>query len=458
MSYKIEVVRTLAEVPDKGSAGRLRISGLSLVVYYFHRIETPIRFDLPAQDKDRGELSYSSKLLPGSGFSYETVRSAGPASAALTEILPHASECDVVHSILTFGGSYLVSAVPYVISVARDQEFGYIRIDEALDVDDCLKIIRAIKSDDEVGARASCLKESLVGDGYAKTTSAVDTQCVDGVMGIQIWDITGTGGREPEGRFRGIDETREYCWELSAILEHSSDHVINDGLWRERSPELVFGAIRHGFSFFDDHMVLVNETCCMEVAHIPAWLRGRSLYRMANFGYDSSSIFVASACILRSAYLRHLSQELRISLDSLLVDTALTMNELHSLTRTEVLHSAVLGRMREFTSSLREPRNRSFSDHMAGLLELGRLDTSVSRDLDRIRAVAGSLAQAREQDERGRTGIILALVAAALAVVGIPGLVDLVSKWVAASDWWSVGISSALVGGCLVGLGFAWRR
>jgi hypothetical protein len=443
-----QVFGSPADVPDRATAGRLRISGLSLVTYYLHRFDGPVELDMSrvrASDEAYEALSYEEKLAADATVRYTTLVGAGRPSDALTRALPGAAGATLRQSAIGFDGDYVMSVVPYVVSVARPEPTDHLPIDRPLDVDACLDLIAVVTGAEETALRCRELGRTLLASGLLRGNEPVRTEPMRGFAGLQVWDITGTEGRDPTLRYRGLADTRTYAWDLSAIMAYGSDHVIRDRLWRERNRDQVYADLQSGSSFFEDHMVFLNGNCCVEVAHIPAWLRDRSLFRLSRYGYDSSSIFVASVSATRHATLRDLARRYSERVRTL-ADPGHDMSagEPDDNARTQVRDSVLIDAMRGFRPSLREARNRALDESLANLLGTEELDQGVVRDIGRTNSLVERLVHARQAAQQARTSLLLGAVAVALAVVGVPDLVEQVAQWIDGGRWIPLGVSSGL--------------
>jgi hypothetical protein len=54
--------------------------------------------------------------------------------------------------------------------------------------------------------------------------------------------------------------------------------------------------------------------------------------------------------------------------------------------------------------------------------------------------------------------VILASLAVALTVFGIPSLIETIASWIEMHEWMRAAVASALITGVLVGLSLIWRQ
>jgi hypothetical protein len=211
-------------------------------------------------------------------------------------------------------------------------------------------------------------------------------------------------------------------------------------------------------AFFDDHMVFVNPDCCLEMAHLPAWLRGRSQFRLSEYGYDSSSIFVWSAAILRGAICDDLGVRYRAILGELSTRNEVTAGEQSLMARKQIQHSTLLDRAVNFRDKLTEGRNRNLDEQLMQERSTSQTLNNLNRDMEKCASLSLSLLRVREDNEKSRRDSMLAVMGVVLAAVQIPDFVDRMFNWVRGSDWGPLGVSMGLI---ILPLGLViqvWRR
>ncbi|MFI8804430.1 MULTISPECIES: hypothetical protein [Micromonospora] len=451
------ILSSLDDVPAPPVTDRLLISGCSVVSYHAHRLASPTRlaeaFELGTLASIDDDRSYASKVRPGSGLEYSAFVDAGPVPAALTRIVHSNHAARLQQSVLWLGEEYVVSAIPFFLSVRRPDRAG-IELTAPLTVDGLLRFLGLLaepaiaRSVGEQAAAALARRLGLRVDEIERTWP------VTGSFGIQIWNLDGTTGRDTAKLYEGSKESAEYSWEISAILSYSSDHFKEDGLWRRRSRQQIYSTVRSGSGFFDDHMVFVNADCCLEMAHLPAWLRDRSDFRLTNYGYDSSSIFVWSISMLRTAIAEDLSQRYREAVVDLIARRQITVVEQAEMTRLHVRHSRLLDRIVTFRDQFVEARNRALDEQITTYRSGSRATSALLRHIDRYSALAMSLYRVHEETERSRRDALIAMLAVVLAVVQVPGFVEQIADWADAGTWVRLGISATLI---VLPLVLLWR-
>jgi hypothetical protein len=260
-----------------------------------------------------------------------------------------------------------------------------------------------------------------------------------------VWNLDGTENRASTSLYAGVDESATYAWEIAALLSYATDHLVEDGLWLRRSPQSVFSHVRTGMAFFDDHMVFVNADCCLEMAHLPAWLRGRSQFRLSQYGYDSSSIFVWTVGILRRIIGDDLSARYRTILADLAIRNEISPAEQSLMTRRRVQHSALLDRSVGFREKLIEGRNRSLDEWTERERPTEQVLATLNRNMEKCETVSLSLLRVREDREKYRRDSLIAVMGVVLAVVQIPPFVDQVAGWLDDRKWELLGVSALLI-------------
>lgn len=314
-----------------------------------------------------------------------------------------------------------------------------------LTVDTLLRFVSLLRTPDVSRLLAEQSADALAQAVGIGREDIDETWAVEGSVALQVWNLDGTQGRASTSMYAGVDESALYAWEISALLSYSTDHLLEDGLWLRRSPQSVYGHVRTGMAFFDDHMVFVNADCCLEMAHLPAWLRGRSQFRLSEYGYDSSSIFVWTVGIVRRVVCDDLSARYRAILADLAVRHEIPPTEQSLLTRRRVQHAALLDRCVGFREKLIEGRNRSLDEWAERARPSEQVVAILSRDMEKCEAVSLSLLRVREDQEKNRRDYLIAVMGIVLAVVQIPSFVEQVADWLAKDRWWLLGVSALLI-------------
>ncbi|MFI7426699.1 hypothetical protein ACIBPB_06905 [Micromonospora sp. NPDC049836] len=461
MSYDTTILASPNDVPAPPTTDRLSISGCTVICYHAHRLASPThlaaafeRGALQAIDDDR---SYASKLRPGAGLEYSNLIDAGPIPAALARIVHSSHASRLQQSVLWLGEEYVVSAIPILLSMPRPERVG-VELNAPLTVDRLLGFLSLLADPGVAGTLRQQSAAAIVAQIGISADEIERSWSVPGSFAIQIWNLDGTQGRETTSLYEGIRESAEYAWEISAILSYSSDHFNEDGLWLRRSRQQIYGLVRSGFGFFDDHMVFVNADCCLEMAHLPAWLRDRSDFRLRQYGYDSSSIFVWCSGVLRAAIAEDLSERYRDALGELTTRQDVTAGEQVDMIRLHIRHTRLLDRIVNFREQLVEARNRALDEQIISNRSSNRALNALTRHMDKYGALAVSLHRVHEERERSRRDSLIAVLAVVLAVVQIPSFVEQIGDWADEHAWGRLGVSGVLIVAPLVLVWLALRR
>ncbi len=451
MDHQFAVLTDLSEVPEPPVPDRLRISGCSVVVHFAHRLAEGADLSHAFQNGDLREIeddrSYRTKVRPDAGLKYSALFDSGPLPAALARVVGSAHAAGLRQAAVYLGGGYVVTALPLLLSMPGPitQEAAAIELTAPLTIDTLLRFV-SLLGDQDISRNLAEQSARALARAAAIEPSDIDrTWAVEGSVAVQVWNLDGTHNRASTSLYAGVDESAAYAWEIAALLSYATDHLLEDGLWLRRSPQSVFSHVRTGMAFFDDHMVFVNSDCCLEMAHLPAWLRGRSQFRLSRYGYDSSSIFVWTVGILRRIICDDLSARYRSILADLALRNDISPTEQSLLTRRRVQHSALLDRSVDFREKLIEGRNRSLDEWTERERPTGQLLATLGRNMEKCETVSLSLLRVREDKEKNRRDSLIAVMGVVLAVVQIPDFVDQVAGWLDSHDWGLLGVSVLLI-------------
>ncbi|WP_328871812.1 hypothetical protein OHT76_17790 [Streptomyces sp. NBC_00287] len=451
MDHQIAVLTDLGDVPEPPAPDRLRISGCSVVVHFAHRLTEGLDFShafeagaLREIDDDR---SYQTKVRPGSGLLYSALFDAGPLPAALARVVGSSHAAGLRQAAVSLGGEYVVTALPLLLSLPGPitREAAAIELTSPLATDTLLRFVSLLSDPAISRMLADQSAEALAGAVGLPRSDIESTWLVEGSAAIQVWNLDGTLNRASASLYGGVDESAKYAWEISALLSYATDHLLEDGLWLRRSPQSVFGHVRTGMAFFDDHMVFVNADCCLEMAHLPAWLRGRSQFRLSEYGYDSSSIFVWTVGILRRIVCDDLSARYRQVLADLAMRNVIAPAEQSLLTRRRVQHAALIDRCVGFREKLIEGRNRSLDEWTVRERPTEQVLVGLNRNMEKCETVSLSLLRVREEQEKNRRDSLIAVMGIVLAVVQIPDFVEQTANWLDGRRWPLLGVSALLI-------------
>jgi hypothetical protein len=443
INYRLRVLESPEHVREPPAAGMLHAAGISFVIYY--GIHFPRPGSSPLNEKAfpgiTGEMSYSDRLSPQASVHYSSLEPTCEIPARLVAAAG-ATEAGAVHrSLVWVDPAFAIMIVPVVFAIPQPYiDWPYIPIRQPLRVDDILGVTDLLTEPsvvNELGRRA------------AKEFPLADITPIEQSMAIQLWDLGGSrvdGSRlRPDSPYRGLEETQQYCWELSALLSFSTDHVVKDRLWLRRNPSQVFAEVAEAFAFFGDHAVFLNRNCCLEVSHLPIQLRERSRYRMRSYGYDSSSIFIWSLETLRWFALSTLRSQYKQTVLTLQSQKDLSATARTGLLQQRIQHGAVIDQLLVIYQHLKEPRLRAVAAEIDGLWMTDRIAHETQQEIDKSDALAADLAKVREQALETRRNTLLGVVALALALLGIPSLVSQFGSWWDVKDWLGLSISAGLM-------------
>ncbi|MDX3634383.1 hypothetical protein PV728_29780 [Streptomyces europaeiscabiei] len=451
MDHQFAVLTDLSDVPSPPAPDRLRISGCSAVVYFAHRLAEGTDFsrvfasgDLRDIDDDR---AYQTKVRPDSGLVYSALFDCGPLPAALARVVGSNHAAVLRQAAVSLGGEYVLTALPLLLSVPGPitRETPAIELTAPLTTDTLLRFVSLLGAPDITRTLGEQSARSLARAASIAPGDIERTWAVEGSVAMQVWNLDGTQDRATSSMYAGVEESAKYSWEIAALLSYATDHLLEDGLWLRRSPQNVFGHVRTGMAFFDDHMVFVNSECCLEMAHLPAWLRGRSQFRLSQYGYDSSSIFVWTVGILRRVVCEDLNSRYRRVLADLSMRTEISPAEQSLMTRRRVRHAALLDKCVAFREKLIEGRNRSLDEWTVQERPSGEVLATLNRDMEKCEDVSLSLLRVREDQEKGRRDSLIAVMGIVLAAVQIPSFVEQVADWLQGRRWILLGVSALLI-------------
>jgi hypothetical protein len=446
MDFHCELLASVEDVPPPPGPEDLRISGFSLVFYVAHRFapEMTAEFAAGKLKELSDDRSYKAKVRDGSGLRYSAFIDAGEVPAAVVGLLGSSHATRLSQSILTFSDEYALSAIPFQISVPTSGEDPGIHLSSSVSIDRILRLIALLGDPNNARALADQAALALTQELGITADKIVRTWSIPGSLGMQVWNLDGTPDRPSEQRYAGVTESAKYSWEISALLSYSADHMQEEGLWRRRAPLHVFNYAREGAAFFDDHMIFVNSDCCLEIGHLPAWTRGRSAYRLKQYGFDSSSIYVWTVGILRSAIISDLAQRYEEMVSDLSSRERVGAGDHADLTRRRIRHEALLARAVNFKDWLVEARNRALADDAFVDRPDSRLSRAVHESMSKVDLLSQNLLRVAEDRDRSRREFLLATLGIVLAAVQVPPFIDQVHTWFLDRQWLLL-ISSSII-------------
>lgn len=460
MDYQTVILTAPQDLPAPPGPDQLSISGLSVISYCAHRVN-PVAVSRAIDEglltEFTDDRSYVEKLRPGSGFFYSKPITAGPLPDAVRRQVPCRHAPDMRQSVVWLGDEYVLSAIPIVLS--RDAgDDNAVEMTGAISIDQVINLLALLAGPGSARDMAARAARSLTEHGIAASEEIERTWPLPGNFGIQIWNLDGTSGRDTNDLYRGTEESIKYAWEIAAILSYNSEHLLEHGLWLRRSPQQVFSQVRSGFGFFEDHMVFVNADCCLEMSHLPAWLRRNSQFRLSSYGYDSSSIYLWTAGMLQRAIVEDLAGRYRGLVADLGERSGLTATEHSGITQAQLKHLGLVDRITSFRGYLTEARSRSFDESQSLERSLDSAIVLLRREIEKVGRLADGLLRIREEQTQSRRDAALATIGIILGVSQIPSFVAQVQSWIDGSAWTPLVVSGLLILISLMLVPFFWRR
>jgi hypothetical protein len=458
-THRTTIFEAMSDVPAAPTVGELQVSGLSVIFYTALRLREGALAAAAKRSKIIrivGENSYADKLIEGEAIFYSELLPAGRLPGELA-FAAHARADTVPQALVWLDDEYAISVVPLVFSTGlRTDSLTGLELSRPLALGDVLEVLRVV-TDERIADRISRQAvATLVSDGIVRDQDVKLAWPLHTLPGIQIWDLSGT--HRAAVPYEGVNESRRFCWEISTLMAHATDHVVYDGLWRRRSRDQVFNDVGSGFTVLGDHMVFLNSSCCLEISHLPINLRPRSEFRMKSYGYDSSSIFVWTVANLRLAVTGDLANRYRTVMEELVAERSISTGRHVALSKDYLRHSALIARITGLPHLMREFRNRVFYEEISRLRMSDDSISTTGREMERVVQLATDLSRARDQFLQAKSNTLLAALAAGLAIGGIPQLVEQVATWANHRDWPKLGISGVLsivIAGAIFRI---WRR
>lgn len=465
-SQRLRIFANPEDVAAPPTRGRLFLSGLSVILYYGLHLRRGTLEQARSCNSFReiiGDMSYDDKMRVGTGLHYTELLPAGELPSPIASA-SGASTTAIKQSLLWLDPEYALAVVPLVFSVPRSNPpWDSVPLIDPIGVDDVLAMLSAANNHDTTEALIDSAVCALQDIGVLDETSILRTVPMTDSIGIQLWDLEGSvlPGRRvkrPLTPYVALAESQGYAWEISALMSYPVDHIIQDHLWRKRNPGQVFNDVGSGYTMLGDHMVFVNHCCCLEISHLPIGIKKRSKFRMQNYGYDSSAIFVWTLSNLRSMVIGDLRNMYRNRVWELIEKDSLPSSEIAILAKEQPRHFALADQLMSMSEHLREKRLRELDAEI--LVQQYSRDPigPLQRDMEKVREITISLVKARHDSFAQANNTLLAFLAVVLAVVGIPTLVQQIANWFDGSQWLRLVISLAAMVGILIILFIGWRR
>jgi uncharacterized membrane protein YqjE len=429
--YRTQIVSEAAGLPIRPEVDQLAISGYTLMRYWLVRLARGHTIDLDrALGFDPSDDAYLPILWGGHPVRATATRRLCALPPALAEAFgASAPDPSLDVGFVWIDDRHVLVTMPVVIGDRSDYCVPGVHRDRPATVSDVLRDMASFNDmvDDVLTPAIGRALErtEFLGPGVIEAVSPVRDAAA-----VELWDLRGSAARDDADTFDGADEARRFAWELSALLSHAVFHVSHLGRWRDQRVEQVVNEVSHGYTFVHDHMALANATCCLEVCNVPADFRERVHRRIVDWGYDSSAIFVWGLEVLRGAVARDAIAEYEARLAAMLPLSVMPAGTHQAFVHDLVLDLALHDKLDRLPRALREGRNRALSEDVAAFRDVARELVAMQAAMEKAEVFGRALAQIAEERRALRTTVLLAALAAALAAVGIPSLVDVYATWI----------------------------
>jgi len=407
---------------------------------YFDRERSGVVEDTPDSP------GYLAKLHPNSELHYE---------------LGAAISCRIDGQPLTFAPSLLrlshantgLLIVPIRFSgrgALEDTPLGH-----PVDTDELLDWINFLTEEKHASTlmREACNALGVVPDGESGSIRSLKES-----LGIQIWNLDANPGWNDRG-YLGVSDSRAFAWELSALLEFTTDHVGKDKIWRSRDAEGVGVALREGYTYLGDHMVFVSRSTCLEITHLGAATRNRrASYRLETFGYDSSSLFIWAVMLYRSTIIDNLLETYRYENTELSTAPSDSGRDLGALSRKLIQDRRVADLALALCDSPVEARNVGLA--LRALDERGadRSVRALEIEMSRNSEILADVGRVREGRRRQDVSVLIGLFAAVIWILSTPVFVSALSSMIGGSHWLDLSISCVAMTSEIAVAVLVWRR
>jgi len=451
-----QVFATANDVPGPPS-DELLISSFTIIYLVMHKVDPVATAAAWADKRIRPSSSpdaYQARVRPGSHIHYSNLLPGGRLNAHEKGLLGIVDDGQIYQSVVWLGGAFLLSAVVVKASVDWTGASNACRLLGPVDVDQLLSFIAYVADPLANGVVVERCTESLE---WLSIINPGESTLTYPSIGIQLWSLEGTPTRLPASPYDYLVDSRLYSWELSALLSYTSDHV-RDGLWRRRSRNQVFEQAHEGFSFLEDHMVYLTDSCCLEITNLQGWLRDRSRNRLAEFGYDSSSMFIWIIGILKSIAIAEMAHTYNRELSRLIESQSISNAEFAEVVREESKLLVVIDTMSSLSSLFLEARNRAVWNRLGYLRGDDHRFEALSRDMRRVSDLASRLAKVRDEQNEERLSKVVGLVGAIVAVASLPLTIAQCAVWIGGHNWVPLGISLALTVAVMILLAGSVKR
>lgn len=432
---KLTVFSSAGEaLPYRDFRSDFRVSGISVVRYVVHEVdpdEVAASVSNGAIRPVSGPTTYESKTRRGSPISY--FRSLDLASNCADGILSHRLRRarTVGQNIVWVNGSPAVlCAVPMKFQVVNLRTVTERKIEstpqfimqEPLGITELVDLLTDVSSE--------AFSQNLV-DASVESLGEVaivphSSESVETAIGMDIWSLSGSRGRLDSQEFDGATESARYSWAIAALLNYSSDHMVNH-FFDSLSHEEVFSRVRQGFGFMQDHAIFLVPSCSLEITHFGDWVPQRSWDRLRDYGFDSSTLFLLGIALARNYSYRVVREEAALRLAGLVGESDSSTEQtayVEALDRANLLDT-----LRSLHQELRETRSQVIDTEYRSLFGDDVFEDGARQGVSGVRDLALDKRRRREDARDHQAVTRLTLAATLLAVAAIPGAVDTLWVW-----------------------------
>ena len=287
-------------IPNRCPSGQkeLKIDGLSLVFYNFYllpqdssvnasnegleKLESPNKYQIMFEFSSQEQANHEVYL-------YKKTLTIAP-TMLLTE-LKIAGNARLYFQLVE--GKFLLATT--VINVDRLSTILATKVDaeRSLTVDDVFSMVMQLEWEQgSIFKELELQREKAVNECFGEFKKPPISSLNGKIVGIQIWDIADLK-LSPTEMISGFELAHKYAWEITALLQVTSDLMRAHQTWRRRSHEQVAQLMCESTAVLADHRVITNGRVCLEISQVThPTLTERSSDRLRLFGYDSTSIYL----------------------------------------------------------------------------------------------------------------------------------------------------------------------
>ena len=462
--HKIKIYPRLGEVGSPPDHCHLYLSGFTIVTYFGLRLRPGTLSRAREAGSIRivtGDNSYEAKTSSVSSLQYSEFLQAGLLPDEF--FISRGADRNIYQSLAWTDPEYALVVIPLNFSTGDSDLVQHpLLLDSPAGVEEVLHLQKLVTRSAIVAQLAEQSVQLLTGLGVLAREDIIAVAPMTDSMGIQLWDLDGSlrssDALRPTEPYSAVAESRKYAWEISSFMAYPVDHVIEDHLWRQRSPDQVFNEVAEGYTMLGDHIVFLSHCCCLEISHLPFQLKERSQFRMLAYGYDSSALYIWGIANLRTFIIADLKHRYHSRIADLLESDDLTAGALTDLAKMELQHDALIDQLVHLPDRIREERLREIDREVFRLRYARDPVEPLRRDMERAQLLASDLVKARNQALQERGNMLLAVLTAALATLGIPALVEQFASWFATGQSLRPAVAICGLVGVLVALYILSRR